>query len=483
MYLNVDINSICTPFLNGLAKTKNITEKSIASMMDAYKNTGIANILFNIFAQYSAVDSDVFTTYADKFMQKEENGIAVNYKDDYIGIYTANKEYGIDPYSIWIAECRKNGINPWISVRMNDCHQPYEEASFLRSDFFYEAKAKKWMVGEKYGYFKNAFNYYFLEVRKKMLEYIEEQINRYDVYGIELDFMRDIFCFDYINLQNDECIKIMNGFIREVRKIIKLAEKKWEHKIKIAVRLNRDIDQSKIFGFDARTWDKEGLVDIIIPSPRWRSSDSLMPIDVWKRELPHTTILACIETLVCMRSGEAVFTTDEIARGIAAGYLSDGADGIYLYNYFGEKSTKERDYIVQRTCGSLEEIMKHSIRYVVIGQEETMAPRGTEPCMPLPMKLSGNRSEIVINTADIPKEKNASLIIGFSEGTPDTCEILLNGEACTDFEQIDTPEPKNAMDENTVCYKCRTEFANRRKQKLEFKSEHATISWIEIDVR
>lgn len=483
MYLNIDINTICTPFLNGLAKNKNITEKSVASMIDIYKNTGVKHILFNIFGQYSAVDSDVFTTYADKFMQKEENGIEVDYKDFYVGIYTANKEYGIDPYDIWIKECKESGINPWISVRMNDCHHPDNEVSFLRSNFFYEAKEKNWMVGEKYGYFKNAFNYAVPEVRKKMLDYIEEQINRYDVYGIELDFMRDIFCFDYIDSDNSECVEIMNNFLREVKKITKSAEDKWGHKIKTAIRLNRDIDQSKIFGFDARSWEKESLADIIIPSPRWQCSDSLIPIEVWKQELPETTVLACVETLVGTRFGGDAVATAEIARGIAGGYLSRGADGIYLYNYFGEERCLKRDCEVYRTCSSLEEIVKHPIRYVVIGQEKTMAPYGTEPCTPFPMDVTGDEAEIVIATADITKGKTVSLIVGFLAGSPDTCDILFNGQVCTGFEKIDTPEPKYAMDPDTVCYRCKVKFAEGRKQKIGFRSQKATVSWIEIDVR
>ena len=72
----------------------------------------------------------------------------------------------------------------------------------------------------------------------------------------------------------DVCTGIMNGFIRSFKYIVKQAEEKFGHPIRITVRLTRDIDQSLRFGFDARTWAKEGLVDMIVPSPRWSNVDT-----------------------------------------------------------------------------------------------------------------------------------------------------------------------------------------------------------------
>lgn len=484
MYLNIDINSICTPFLNKVIKNQEITEELLYPFIEPYRNSFITDIMFNIFCQYSATDSEVFTTYADKYLQRQENGVRVDYTEYYKGIYTLNKEYNIDPYDVWIRRCRQVGINPWISIRMNDCHCPDDDACFLRSDFFYEAKEKGWMIGEKYGYFRNLFDYAVPEIRKKMLVYIEEQLARYDIYGIELDFMRDIFCFDYIDSDNETCVKIMNDFIRNTKNIVKKAEEKWDHKIKIAVRLNRDIDQSKIFGFDARSWVNENLVDIIIPSPRWERSDSVMPVGVWKKELPGIDILACIETLAASRFGGMALTTAEMVRGIAGGYLTDGADDIYLYNYFGQHDEK-RDKEVYKTCGSLEEIVKHPVRYAVIGQENSMAPDGTKPCNPLPLEVACEEKKIKINTAKIPNDKTVSLILGFVSGSPENAQVLVNGVLCEGFEQIETPKPEKAMEQNTVCYKCQIKKTEKHHQTITFKSKNknVVISWIEIDVR
>ena len=147
IYMNIDINSCTTPFLNKVSKEENISEETLYPYMDQYANTGITDILIDVFCQYSATDSEIWSTYADKYEQKMENGVEVDYTDRYKGLYKFNKVCGIDPHTVWFRRCRELGINPWLSVRMNDCHCPDDDACFLRSDFFYEAREKGLMVG------------------------------------------------------------------------------------------------------------------------------------------------------------------------------------------------------------------------------------------------------------------------------------------------------------------------------------------------
>ena len=54
------------------------------------------------------------------------------------------------------------------------------------------------------------------EVRESMLAYLREQLSRYDVYGLELDFLREYHCFRYLTADMGECRRIMLGFLREV---------------------------------------------------------------------------------------------------------------------------------------------------------------------------------------------------------------------------------------------------------------------------
>ncbi len=480
MYCNIDINSTCTPFLNNLAEKASFSKEMLYPFVDMYKDTPVTDVLFCIFSQYSATDSKVWSTYADKYLQTVDNGENVDYKDYYKGIYKINKEYGTDPYVVWIKRCKEIGKKAWLSVRMNDCHIN----SFLKSEFFYKAKENGWLLGKKYGYFGECFNYKIDEVRKMMLDYINEQIDRYDADGIELDFMREIYCFDYMNENIAECIGIMNDFIRKVKSIVNDAEKKYGHKIKIAIRLNRDIDQALAFGFDARTWAKERLVDVIIPSPRWSNCDSGIPIEVWKNEFDGVEILGCLETLISSGAQGVAYMTAETARGLAASLLSSGADGIYLYNYFGQGGT-ERDAEVQKTCATIEEIYNHRTRCIVMCQEKATCPEGFERWMPLPLELvDGETKSISLRTGKIPDDKKVKLVLGFDEGSPNNLKILLNGENIADFKECKIEEPENVISEKTKCYFAFIKAMSETEQSIQFlaKDGKKVISWAEIIV-
>ena len=443
IYVNIDINSVTTPFLNKASEQENISEETLYPYMEQYANSGVTDILIDIFCQYSATDSDVWTTYADKYLQKTENGVEVDYTERYRGLYKFNKVHGIDPHTVWFKRCKELGMNPWITIRMNDCHGPDEEAYFLRSDFFYEAREKGFMVGDRYGYFRNCFDYAHEEVRRKMLDYIEEQINRYDVYGLELDFQREIVCFDYVN--NKDCAEIMNGFMRDVKEIVRKAEEKHGHEIKICARLQRDIEQNLVYGFDARTWDKEKLVDIINVTPRWETSDSDMPIAKWVSELKNTTIVAGVETLVSQPHDIAHMSAAHV-RAMMSKYIQQGSEGTYLFNHFMLPDGNDlRSKEVFNTCTDLETIMSLPMRHALTFQD--IAPEGYERWKLLPRTVENGSFEFEISTGKLPQNKNVALILGFEEGNADCCKIELNGKELSDFNEID---PFNPPEINSV---------------------------------
>lgn len=488
MYVNIDINSRCTPFFDTLLNKETVTRQDVTSFLDRYSKTNITDLFFCIFCQYSATKSNIFSDYAKKYEQKTENDFSVDYTEQHGSLYTLNKKYGLDPYKIWFEECMQRGINPWLSIRMNDCHHPNNDFSFLRNDLFYEAKENGWMLGDQYpGGAKICLNYEIPKVRLMMLDYIEEQLNQYDVYGLELDFMREIHCFDYLNAKNEQYIELMNDFIRQVKKLTQKAEQKWGHSIKIAVRLTRDIDQSRKFGFDARVWSKENLVDIIIPSPRWESADSRIPVETWQKELPNITILPCIETVVTGKYGGYQLTSTELARGIIGGYLGVGAKDIYLYNYFGEASDGDsyyaiRDREIYKTAYCLEELRKHSVRYSVIGQEIYICPEGMVADQPLPITLDGEKKELSINTAGIPQNRETFLLLGFTVGSPDNIKIKLNGIICKGFIPADIPNPKKVVPDGCSFYQCSVNPKDTVKQILHFEGNNAEIVWVELIV-
>ncbi len=428
LMLNIDINTVVTPFLNTVAAKPTPKKEDLYPFVDQYADTDITDLLFDVFCQYSAVDSDVFTDYAYKYEQKTENGVAVDYTDKYGALYKLNKTYGIDPYAVWLDRTREMGMRPWISVRMNDCHCPDEDACFLRSEFFYEARENGWNIGDRYGYFRYCFDYAVPEVREKMLAYLREVLDRYDMYGLELDFQRDIYCFDYEN--NPDCHIYMTEFMRAASALVHAAADKRGHKIVLSARLTRDIAQSKVFGFDVVTWANENLIDLVVPTPRWATNDDDMPIAAWKAALPGVTVQAGLEVLCNRQTFDAAISA-EVARSLSAKYLAQGSDGIYLFNHFighGASAAQNAQFHeIYNTCGTLEKALAAPSRYVLMWQDTT--PIGYPSYRPLPLDLpqNGDARALSLDLGAMPETCSCTLTLGLSGGTAADIAVTVNG--------------------------------------------------------
>ena len=489
MFLNIDETSTVCPFLLGLEHKENLSEKDFYPFVDIFKDTKVTDILFNINSQVSASSTNIkmYGEYADKYLQKTENGIPVDYTNEPVpkAYYLAKYVYKVDPFKIWIERTKALGMNAWLSFRMNDCHFPDEETAWIRGNYFYHAKKNGLMNGEKYGYYRNTYNYKHESTRKMFLDYIEEQLARYDVSGIELDFMREIYCFDYIDDDHDMCVRIMNDFIRSVKKIVSEAEAIKGHKIEIAVRLARDIEKSLRFGFDAVAWAKEGLADIIIPSPRWGGSDSAIPIEEWKAKLPGVRIFGCIETNINVLHPRwpAVGTMSlETICGHGASLLSRGADELYGFNLFGEN---QRDKSVWPVLGSYEEIVKNPMRFIVVDEDHDIFPVGTEQWKQLPI-IPENENTITIKTGNLPNDKTVRLILAFDEGAPEDAEVSVNGKSVGELSPCKAPDPTHsAYTDGAKCYDA-TVNLDSDTQNITIKKitdKKVIISWLELDVR
>lgn len=468
LFLNIDINSTTEPFFAELLARKPLPVKEdLFAFVDAYKDTQVTDVAICCFCQYSRTPSRVFTDAIGKYHQKTENGIAVDYTSHYWGDHVLREVCGIDPYEVWFARLREHCIRPWLSVRMNDCHCPDEEACFLRSDFFYEAKKNGWMVGEKYGYYRCCFDYAVPEVRRKMLAYIREQLEQYDVYGIELDFLREIICFDYIN--NPNCHAIMTEFLRDVRRTVDEVSARRGHPIAIGLRLMRDIGENKVYGFDADAIAQEKLCDLICVSPRWKSCDSHMPIDAWVKRYPDMPIFAGVETLVIRPAAEC-HADNETVYGYAANYLTQGAAGIYLYNYFDEPYSDARQALY-KAAGNINTIPAHR-RHVVTYQD--VCPEGCEPFKPFPADADGFKITIRLG---IPAKK-AVLYLGIAEGDIAKLTVKVNGKMLTH----PAPAKRDYAPIDTKVYSYEVE--GTAEMTLETNSrEHITISYAEIETR
>ena len=249
----------------------------------------------------------------------------------------------------------------------------------------------------------------------------------------------------------------MNEFIREVRAIIKRHEELRGHSIRLGARLMRDIDQCKIYGFDVRTWEKEGLIDSIAVAPRWNTNDCDMPIKRWKNELPNTEIYAVIEALITPKGARESNASVEAVRGYANRYLSDGVDAMYLFNYYfvpnvmnteRERLRTERAYEAIATVKTLEKVQSHSMRYIVTRQDTV--PRGMNGYEPLPIWLDGgDNTARRFNIGRLSENHKVKLFVGFRNGLPNNAIVFVNGERIDGFERCN-PKPTAEFDKPKI---------------------------------
>ena len=526
-YVNIDADIFAYLWYGCKGDFSNI-EKKLELYIEGYKGHGIHDLMFCVLCQSSVIPSEHIGFSRDAYNRKWENGREVDYTSE-SHIRATNEIYSRidDPYAYMIELARRAGIRPWLSYRMNDCHHSHAEVAAFRCDeIYYTAKRNGWFIGDHVAgeYYGECIDYSVEYFRNLHLKYIRESLEKYDVYGIELDFLREIFCFDY--LARNDCAEIMTDFIREVRRITDEIGERRGHKIKLLVRVVRDIENNLIFGFDVRRWAELGLVDIISPCSRWQTTDSDMPISDWCDMLkPYgVEVLAGLEYFLWDR----IAVDDDSMRALTAQYIDDGADGIYLYNYYREAVLlpdmskwylENPDFTIsaEGATATLSEREKRLWegpdlaaidarkvpmweiaadpdnsrngvrRHVMTFTEPSLVPKGGNAYRPLPVRIAGELTleKMTGNT----EGREVVLYIGLHKGdklptvTVDGAPAEYIGTTVDSYIQNPVDEGNISKSYAEFCYhayKVAPSAAVRRK--ITFRSAEATLEYLEIKV-
>ncbi|OQA85205.1 MAG: hypothetical protein BWY31_02070 [Lentisphaerae bacterium ADurb.Bin242] len=243
----------------------------------------------------------------------------------------------IDPYHVWISRCRKRGLSPWISTRMNDIHFGDDFHYFRHTNFWREhpelhraapETSKSW-EDYAYDYSKpGAFRYY--------LDLVIEQIDRYDADGYELDWMRWPACLSPGKERAQT--SVLTDFMAQVRTRIDKAAERRGHPVGLSVRVPADPEAALERGFDIAAWTGRKLVDMVAASPFYASNDPELSFGGWKEFLgaamDHVILLPVIDNGSSPGAGlDRIEHTAPVLRGWADTMLEDGFEGLYFFNY------------------------------------------------------------------------------------------------------------------------------------------------------
>ena len=303
--------------------------------------------------------SDVLELVGDVHDRRYEDVYSYTFNENVVAML----ERGEDAQEAIIERGRELGLHVYASVRMNDNHfggAQLSDLSTMRHSELTRMRIEhpEWLLGDQTKeWFALSWNFEVPEVRAHRLAHIEEVCRRWDWDGVELDWQRHAF-----HLPDDHGYRlryVLTDLQQSVRRMTdELAEKRGRPYY-VAARVAPTLEMSKRIGYDVPAWVEKGLVDILVPAGGARTDPS---IDVATYlDLCRGTDIVVYPGLDARLDGwdyeSFVGPEDEElkdrmrTRAVASTHHMAGADGIYTYNWQGNRESR-RELLQQ--IGSLD---------------------------------------------------------------------------------------------------------------------------------
>mgnify|MGYP001177100492 CR=1 FL=1 len=400
------------------------------AFVDSLSRTGVTDFFICVNAQRTTYNSEVWESFWEGYDpaagddQPFFSGIDPQRPFERIWFKGARSlhEQGIDYCERFISRAHAKGLSPWISLRMNDIHYPSSPTHPYHSTF--------WRDHPEWRLENAALDYERPEVRRHYMALIKEVCQRYDMHGLELDFLR--FAEYFRPGREHEGAKLMTTFVREARRATQQASARRGSKVELAVRVPTRPWISRRKGLDAVAWAKEGLIDIIIVAPWFTSTQSDVPVETWKGLLTRhpVPIAVCLESGITSGLPKRRTISVEQARGVALSALHRGADAIYLFNMFGMpyiRWGKETYHEFLTEAGTYEILAAQPRRHALTIVDPWA---DGEPGNPKPLPFEGVRDVFRIHIGPQPRA-GQSTHIELEQAAGERPRVSLNDVLCT----------------------------------------------------
>lgn len=339
---------------------------------------------------------------------------------------------GIDPYAVWIDECRKVGISPWLSPRMNDAHNSNQQNPFRSTTFWREHEELHCEPGYRGGDWTRAtLNFALQPVQDWTFALVKEQLDRYDIDGYELDFMR--FADYFPRAVAAESSPHLDRFVKRVRDYADSKAAERGHPIRLGVRVATTPEIARSKGCDVGRWVREGWVDWVCACPYWETPDYDMPVAEWREwfgdRAASVTLLAGtdhgVSAAPANRGGVRLDMETPYYAGFADVQWCSGVDGLYLFNI--PYLTNALAQIARR--GLFPEALPRQRRAYPVSWRADAWWCGADERFQIPAKTDAAR-EFRIRVGAKPVGR-ASVLVGVKEEGPFAPDVTLNGVAAT----------------------------------------------------
>ena len=302
-----------------------VTVDDVKRLIDevAYEGSQVDTILVCINAQVMYYPTQVGTMRGTLSTPEERNKWPASEQQRFQNL-KAFFDAGVDPYAVMLAEAKRRGKETLLTFRMNDDHGN----DFLRTQF--RADHPEFRLGS------GALNFDHAVVRDYTFNLIEEAVRRYDCDGIELDFNRFPRFFE--SGTTEERLEKMNSLVERIRGMLDAVGRERERRLLLAVRIPSNFgrqlptpETARELGCDVPAWVQKGWVDFVVVSEFLFTRYDL-PLKPWKAAITTVPVYGGIE---CTEGGnKEQYLTPEKYRREARRLEAEGAEGIYLFNFF-----------------------------------------------------------------------------------------------------------------------------------------------------
>lgn len=277
--------------------------KAIHRFIDVLADSGIDTFLINPNAQTAWYPSKKLQTVLDGYRRgdreffrghalatntlPEQMDAALDKAVQFYGLYQDLIDVGVD----WLAEtskgCRRRGVSPWVSVRMNDMHGAGNpKGSHFNCELFkhdqYRLAGVPFDPKEPLRPNLAGLNYERPEVRAFMMSHIREYLEHYDFEGMELDWLRNPLCCNPQASQQAQ--DTVTRWLSEVRQRTDARGKQLGKPVPFGLRIPGNLGYLKSIGIDVPKLAREGLIDFIGFSNFWQTSWD-MPYDELRQQI------------------------------------------------------------------------------------------------------------------------------------------------------------------------------------------------------
>lgn len=174
---------------------------------------------------------------------------------------------------------------------------------------------------------KLLYDYSKVEVRNHYLAILREACRRYDLDGVELDWLR----YPKFFRDGEVNAAVLTEFVREAHTILDETAKRHGHPLRLVTRVPDGPARAKELGLDVEAWLKTGWIDAVIAGNGFTFTSN--ELDEWVA-LAHRHRVPVYGVIERMPRGFSRFGSPETLRAAAATLWARGADGLYTFNFY-----------------------------------------------------------------------------------------------------------------------------------------------------